>query len=77
MAIEPASADASFRRYFRLSDGTGRTLIAMDAPPPQEDCRTFVYAARVFGEAGVRVPQVVAEDLDRGFLLLSDLGQKT
>lgn len=77
MAIEPASADASFRRYFRLSDGTGRTLIAMDAPPPQEDCRPFVRAARVFGEAGVRVPRVVAEDLDRGFLLLSDLGQKT
>ncbi len=77
MAIEPASADASFRRYFRLADGGGRTLIAMDAPPPQEDCRPFVHAARVFGECGVRVPKVLAEDLDRGFLLLSDLGRQT
>jgi len=77
MAIEPASADASFRRYFRLTDGSGRTLIAMDAPPPQEDCRPFVHAARVFGDCGVRVPAVLAEDLERGFLLLTDLGPKT
>jgi len=75
--IEPASADASFRRYFRLVDATGRSLIAMDAPPPHEDCRPFVHAARVFGECGVRVPQVLAEDLERGFLLLSDLGCQT
>jgi len=77
MCIEPASADASFRRYFRLRADDGRTLIAMDAPPPQEDCRPFVHAARVFGAAGVRVPQVLAEDLDRGFLLLTDLGPQT
>ncbi len=77
MAIEPASADASFRRYFRLTDSSGRTLIAMDAPPPQEDCQPFVHAARVLGECGVRVPKVLAEDLDRGFLLLSDLGRQT
>jgi len=77
MTIEPASADASFRRYFRLTDADGRSLIAMDAPPPQEDCRPFVHAARVFGEAGVRVPEVIAEDLRCGFLLLDDLGRKT
>jgi len=77
MAFEPASADASFRRYFRLTGGDGRTLIAMDAPPPQEDCRPFVHAARIFGETGVRVPQVLAEDVERGFLLLTDLGRQT
>jgi len=77
MSLEPASADASFRRYFRLRAADGRTLIAMDAPPPQEDCRPFVHAAQVFAEAGVRVPQVHAQDLERGFLLLGDLGQRT
>lgn len=77
MCIEPASADASFRRYFRLRAEDGRSLIVMDAPPPHEDCRPFVHAARVLGEAGVRVPQVLAEDLERGFLLLTDLGRQT
>jgi aminoglycoside/choline kinase family phosphotransferase len=77
MTIEPASFDASFRRYFRLCGGDGCSLIAMDAPPPQEDCRPFVHAARVFGESGVRVPRVIAEDLRCGFLLLDDLGRKT
>jgi aminoglycoside/choline kinase family phosphotransferase len=77
MGLEPASADASFRRYFRLSGADRPTLIAMDAPPPQEDCQPFVHAARVFAECGVRVPQVLAEDLERGFLLLSDLGLRT
>ncbi len=75
--IEPASADASFRRYFRLLDAGGRSLIAMDAPPPQEDCRPFVHAAGVFGAGGVRVPKVLAQDLERGFLLLTDLGRQT
>jgi len=77
MRIEPASADASFRRYFRLRDDAGNSLIAMDAPPPQEDCRPFVHAASVFGACGVRVPKVLAEDLERGFLLLTDLGHQT
>ena len=72
-ALAPASADASFRRYFRVSCGA-HTLIAMDAPPPQEDCRPFVAIARLMAEAGVHVPQIVAQDLQRGFLLLSDLG---
>jgi N-acetylmuramate 1-kinase len=74
--LEPASEDASFRRYFRVSTERG-TVIVMDAPPPQEDCAPFVRVARLFGEAGVHVPTVIAQDLESGFLLLSDLGQRT
>ena len=74
--LAPASADASFRRYFRVmfSDGT---LIAMDAPPPQEDCAPFVHVAGLFAAAGVHVPEILAQDLAQGFLLLSDLGSTT
>jgi len=73
LALEPASADASFRRYFRVRTG-GLSLIAMDAPPAQEDCRPFVRIAGLLARAGVHVPRVIAEDLEQGFLLLSDLG---
>lgn len=74
--LTTASADASFRRYFRvhLAD---KTLIAMDAPPPQENCAPFVNVAALFGDAGVNVPKVIAQDLERGFLLLTDLGDVT
>ena len=75
--IEPASADASFRRYFRVTLAGGETRIVMDAPPQQEDCRPFLKVARLFREAGVHVPEVHAEDLGQGFLLLSDLGSTT
>ena len=74
--LEPASTDASFRRYFRTS-AAGRSYIVMDAPPPQEDCRPFVRIAAMFREAGVHAPTVLAEDLGRGFLLLEDLGTQT
>lgn len=80
-AITSASADASFRRYFRvhlpkpLQNAT--TLIAMDAPPPQEDCAPFVNIAALFADAGLNVPKVIAQDLAQGFLLLSDLGDIT
>ena len=74
--LAPASADASFRRYFRVTL-SGRTLIAMDAPPRHEDCAPFLHVAQVFGAAGVHVPQVLAQDLEQGFLLLTDLGDKT
>ena len=73
LALEPASADASFRRYFRVR-AAGASLIAMDAPPAHEDCRAFVRVARLMQEAGLNVPRIIAEDLERGFLLLSDLG---
>ncbi len=74
--LEPASADASFRRYFRVFHAGG-TLIAMDAPPPQEDCRPFVHVAGLLHAAGLNAPQVLAADVERGFLLLSDLGSHT
>ena len=76
MEIAPASADASFRRYFRVT-AKGRDYIVMDAPPAHEDCRPFIAVARLLGDAGVHVPQVLAQDLDRGFLLLTDLGNTT
>src|SRR3954453_151549 len=74
--ISPASADASFRRYFRVSTCKG-TLVAMDAPPQHEDCEPFVQVAKLFAEAGVHVPAVLAQNLADGFLLLSDLGNTT
>ncbi|HEY3645241.1 MAG TPA: phosphotransferase [Gammaproteobacteria bacterium] len=74
--LAPASADASFRRYFRTSTG-GRSYVVMDAPPPQEDCRPFVRIAGLLRDAGVHVPKILAEDLSRGFLLLEDLGTQT
>ena len=73
LALEAASADASFRRYFRVTTA-GASLIEMDAPPAHEDCRPFVRIARLMEEAGLNVPRVIAADFERGFLLLSDLG---
>ena len=77
LRIEPASADASFRRYFRITLEDGDTRIVMDAPPEFEDCRPFLKVAALFREAGVHVPEVYAQDLEQGFLLLSDLGGTT
>ena len=74
--MEPASADASFRRYFRIRREQ-RTWIVMDAPPPQEDCRPFAQVASLMREAGLHVPDIHAQDFQRGFLLLSDLGSTT
>ncbi len=74
--LEPASSDASFRRYFRLRTPDGSRIV-MDAPPPQEDCRPFVRVAGMMHAAGLHVPQVLAQDLERGFLLLTDLGRQT
>ncbi len=73
--IAPASADASFRRYFRVSFN-GESRIAMDAPPQQEDSRPFVAVGRVLHQAGLNVPQILHDDLEQGFLLLSDLGSR-
>ena len=76
-ALAPASADASFRRYFRARLADGRTFVAMDAPPDKEDCRPFVRVAALFAAAGVHVPAIHAQDLAQGFLLLEDLGGET
>lgn len=82
--LAPASSDASFRRYFRITldapcalAADARTLIAMDAPPPHEDCRPFVQVAALLAAAGVHAPAVLAQDLAQGFLLLTDLGDTT
>ena len=73
-SINPLFGDASFRRYFRVTLEDGTTRIAMDAPPPQEDCRPFVDISKRLEAAGVHVPHIHAEDLQQGFLLLEDLG---
>ena len=73
--IVPASADASFRRYFRLSLPDGTTRILMDAPPEHEDCRPFIKVAALLAKAGLAAPRVLDQDLEQGFLLLTDLGR--
>ncbi|VVP06341.1 N-acetylmuramate/N-acetylglucosamine kinase [Pseudomonas fluorescens] len=74
--LTAASSDASFRRYFRW-EGGGKSFIVMDAPPPQENCKPFVDIAFLLAKSGINVPKIYAEDLDRGFLLLNDLGNQT
>lgn len=71
-----ASSDASFRRYFRYQLKS-RSVIAMDAPPETEDCRPFVKVAGILAAAGICVPDIIEQDIERGFLLLSDLGVET
>jgi hypothetical protein len=71
--LEPASSDASFRRYFRIHRD-GRSYIAMDAPPPQEDCGPFIQVTRLLFDLGLHVPELLEADPERGFLLLGDLG---
>ena len=75
--LAPASADASFRRYWRLRFADGRSLVAMDAPPEKENCGPFLHVAGLFAAAGVHVPTVHAQNLAAGFLLLEDLGDTT
>jgi hypothetical protein len=75
--LAPASADASFRRYFRATLADGRSVVAMDAPPDREDCRPFVHVDSLFAAAGAHVPAIHAQDLAAGFLLLEDLGTAT
>lgn len=73
--LAPASADASFRRYLRISGDAG-SLIVMDAPPAHEDVRPFVHVAGLIRGAGLTAPKVLEQDVDEGFLLLSDLGAR-
>lgn len=76
-SLAPASADASFRRYFRVACADGATYVVMDAPPTHEDVRPWLHVQRLFRAAGAHVPEVLAEDPERGYLLLSDLGATT
>lgn len=71
--IAPASADASFRRYFRINFD-GKTLIAMDAPPDKEDNAKYMRLAQLLQRVGAHVPDIVATNLPQGFLLITDLG---
>lgn len=73
--LRSASSDASFRRYFRI-DGEQASFIVMDAPPPLEDVRPFVHVAQLIAQAGLNAPQVLAQEPEQGFLLLSDLGSQ-
>ncbi|MFY7973275.1 MAG: aminoglycoside phosphotransferase family protein [Rubrivivax sp.] len=75
LALQAASADASFRRYLRLPAARGSRIV-MDAPPPLEDTRPFVRIASLLAGAGLRVPEVLAADVEQGFLLLEDLGSQ-
>ena len=73
--LAAASADASFRRYLRIRGRAG-TLVVMDAPPPLEDVRPFVQVAALLAAARLNAPRVLEADTERGFLLLTDLGQQ-
>jgi len=75
-SLAAASSDASFRRYFRIQASLG-TLIVMDAPPPQENCRPFVDIAARLAKVKLNVPEILAQNVEQGFLLLSDLGPTT
>lgn len=74
-AIDPVAGDASFRRYFRVRRGAD-TAILMDAPPPHEDPRPFLAVARWLTDHGFAAPAILAEDLDRGLVLLEDFGDR-
>lgn len=74
-SIKPASSDASFRRYFRITFD-GKSFIVMDAPPEKEDSRPFVEVGKLLLDVGLNVPEILEQDLEQGFLLLSDLGDR-
>jgi N-acetylmuramate 1-kinase len=77
--LAPASADASFRRYFRIQskNPTYPTLIVMDAPPQHEPLDAFIKVDLLLFEAGLNIPQILEKNIEDGYLLLSDLGSKT
>jgi aminoglycoside/choline kinase family phosphotransferase len=75
LGLAPASSDASFRRYWRVRHAGG-SLIAMDAPPEHEDCARYVRIAGQLRAIGLNAPEVLAQDLGRGLLLIGDLGER-
>ena len=75
--LQPASSDASFRQYFRVTDRQlGKSFIVMDAPPEKENCKPFIHVTELLRNAGVNAPAILAVDLKQGFLLLDDLGNR-
>lgn len=76
--LQIASADASFRQYFRVNDNRdNKTYIVMDAPPEKENCKPFVHVTELIRSVAVNAPRIIAIDLAQGFLLLDDLGNKS
>ena len=71
--ILPLAGDASFRRYFRVVQGS-RSAVLMDAPPPHEDPQPFIAVAEWLISRGLTAPEILARDLDKGLLLLGDFG---
>jgi aminoglycoside/choline kinase family phosphotransferase len=77
LMLERASADAGFRSYWRATGTGGASLVVMDSPPALEDVRPWLRMHELLERGGVRVPRVLARDVERGFLLLEDLGPDT
>ncbi len=78
--IQPASSDASFRRYFRVlgnKNGPQTSFIVMDAPPATEDTKPFINISKLLADAKLNVPVVLEKEIEQGFLLLTDLGNQT
>ena len=73
--LSMVSGDASFRRYFRAC-WQGRSYIAVDAPPQHENSSAFITVCRMLRATGVKAPEIFASDLNRGFLLLEDFGDR-
>lgn len=74
--LVPMAGDASMRRYFRV-ETSARSLVVMDAPPPQENCRPFIAIAKALRELGLQTPEIFFANVEQGFLLLSDFGDAT
>jgi len=73
--LQPASADASFRHYFRVTNTQNhKTYVVMDAPPDKEDCSPFIQVTDLIRNVGVNAPNIISMDTQQGFLLLDDLG---
>ena len=72
--VEPLAGDASFRRYFRVRGAHGECAMLMDAPPPTEDPQPFLRAARWLDANGMRSPRILAEQAERGLVLMEDFG---
>jgi N-acetylmuramate 1-kinase len=75
-AVDPLAGDASFRRYFRVTDEAGRKAMLMHAPPPHEDPRPFLDVTHYLLDNGFRAPAIYASDLESGFVLLEDFGDR-
>jgi len=73
--VQPISSDASARRYFRIR-ADSRNMVVMDAPPDREPLAPFLDVARRLEQAGLNVPEILADETERGFVLLGDLGDQ-